>query len=127
MGFQRADVGGSKRLPRLIKAVWAARAGDRARPEGELGRAGKHRPREPRQAQSSLTPHHGPGETRAGRGLLGFRASFSCRFAKRAPSPPAQLRERSGPLRAALAAPQRAGAPGHSGRARPLSAPGGEQ
>lgn len=49
VGFRRADVGGSKRLPAPYKAVWAARAGDRAARAGELRRAGERRPREPGQ------------------------------------------------------------------------------
>lgn len=127
MGFRRADVGGSKRLPAPYKAVWTARASDRAGPGGELGHAGSLRAQEPQKAESSLSPLQSPRGTRAGRRPPGSRACFSRHFVKRAPSPPPQLRERWGPLGAALSALPRAGAAKNSARAWRASAPEGEQ
>lgn len=121
MGFRRADVGGSKRLPRRIKQLgrraletvparsWGARA--------SLGCGSREKP------SVSLSPLHSPCESRPLRSP-GSRASFSCCFAKRAPSPPAQLRERSGPRGAALAREREQQG---TRDAWPLSAPGGEQ
>lgn len=127
LGFRRADVGGSKRLPAPYKAVWTARASDRARPGGELGHADSLRPRDPKKAESSLSPLQSVRGTRAGRRLPGPRAYFSRHFAKRAPSPPPLLRERWGPLGAALPAIPRAGAAKNVGRAWQASASEGEQ
>uniref|UniRef100_A0A9L0K861 Protein Wnt n=1 Tax=Equus asinus TaxID=9793 RepID=A0A9L0K861_EQUAS len=110
VGFLRADVGGSKRLPAPYKAVWAARAGDRAGRGGELQRAGEAGPEQSESApESPRDPSQPP--------LLRIPGVLPRPLREEGAVPACPAGGRSGPPGAALASPWPAGSR-HTGRAR---------